>query len=62
MNELQGTKFVNKWMGKVYALEEEKGKEVVLLKEDGSRITILRSELLFNYRNFMDKDKKHLTK
>lgn len=50
-------KFVNKWTGKVYTLEEEKGREVVLLKEDGSRIMILRSELSFNYRNFTDKDK-----
>lgn len=50
-------KFINKWTGKTYFLVGGNDKEVVLVKEeDNSTITIVRSELTFNYRKDFSKN------
>lgn len=53
----------NKWNGRIYTVKEETEKEVTLVRDNGSEITIAKSELRFNYTEYFDKnDKKQLTK
>lgn len=53
----------NKWNGRLYTVKEETEKEVTLVRDDDTQITIAKSELHFNYTEYFDKnDKKLLTK
>lgn len=42
-------KVVNKWTGKLYTVINETDREVTLEREDRTRFTIQKSELLFSY-------------
>lgn len=48
----------NKWNGRLYTVKEETEKEVTLVRDDGSQITIAKSELRFNYTEYFDKNDK----
>ena len=57
IKKMDKQKFINKWTGKTYFLVGGNDKEVVLVKEeDNSTITIVRSELTFNYRKDFSKN------
>lgn len=42
--------FVNKWNNGIYTLVEDKGSSVTLKRQDGTELTIQKSELNFSYR------------
>lgn len=48
----EAMEYINKWTGKIYLLVEEdvEAGTVTLQREDGTRLTIDRGELKFNYR------------
>lgn len=48
------SKLVNKWNGRTYYVACDKGKTVVLKRDNGSEFEIQKSEYYFNYREVKD--------